>query len=161
LFSENIGNVNEYYITSAMLSPVTLANYKLQVYLTAVSKYGAAYNSTISNITVYVCAACGTYMKVTDGYLQPIMKRTIAFAKLGYKVLCAEDGKVLTADDGVPLYGKSSSVQANDSGWTPMQDFYTKDPSGNWQASDITYEVLTDSNGEIITDSNNAAIYVL
>lgn len=144
-----------------MLSPVTLANYKLQVYLTAVSKYGAAYNSTISNITVYVCAACGTYMKVTDGYVQPVMKRTIAFAKLGYKILYGEDGKALTAEDGKLIYGKSSSVQANDSGWTPMQDFYTKDPSGNWQASDITYEILTDSDGEIITDSTNNAIYTL
>lgn len=157
----SVGNVNEYYITSSLLSAVTLANYKLYIDLTAVSKYGMAYNSSQSTTVVYVSSACGTYMKVTEGYSQPIMKRTIAFAKLGYRMLYGEDGKALTADDGKLLYGKSSSVQANDSGWTPMQDFYTKDPNGNWQASDIAYEVLTDSNGEIITDSNNSAIYIL
>lgn len=161
VFSGSIGNVNEYFITSSLLSTVDLVNYKLYVYLTAVSKRGTSYNSPTSNTVVYVCAACGTYMKVSDGYAQPIMKRTVAFARLGYRVLHDENGKVLTDEQGRVLYGKASSTQDNTVGWTPMQTFYTKDPDGTWQASDIKYEVLTDAAGEIITDSNNSAIYTL
>jgi hypothetical protein len=161
IFSNNIGNVNEYYITSSLLSTVTLANYKLIIYLTACSKHGSTYNSPQSTVTVYVCKACGTYVKVEDGYKQPIMKRTIAFAKLGYRALYDEAGKVLTDEDGKILYGKTSSVQDDDTGWTPMQDFYTKDRNGYWYPSDIRYEVLTDTNGEIITDSSDSAIYTL
>ena len=161
IFSANIGNVNEYYITSSMLASVALSNYKLYVYLTAYSLYGTSYNSPESLIYVYVSKACGTYTKVTDGYKQPIMKRSIAFAKLGYRVLKDDAGKILTGEDGKALYGKASSVQDNDSGWTPMEEFYNKTVDGDWVPSDITYEVLTDANGEIITDTNNSAIYTL
>lgn len=161
LFTGNIGNVNEYYITSSLLSAVTLVNYKLYVYITAYSKYGTAYNSPESSMNVYVCAACGTYKKVEDGYAQPILKRAIAFAKLGYRVLKDENGKILMGDDGKALYGKISSAQDTESGWTPMQDFYTKTYDGSWQQSDIRYEVLTDASGAIITDSNNDPIYTL
>ena len=161
LFTGNIGNVNEYYIKSSTLSSVTAANYKLMVYLIAYSKYGTTYNSPESNNSVYVCDACGTYVKVSTGYTQPIMKRTIAFAKLGYKVLTDENGKTLVGEDGKAIYGKISSVQDNSSGWTPMQDFYAKTTDGSWRPSDIQYEVLTDSSGEIITDSSNNAIYTL
>ena len=161
LFSGSIGNTNEFYITSELLANVTHGNYKLYVSLVAVSKLGAAYNSPTSSTIVYVCTACGTYMKVEDGYTQPVMKRTVAFAKLGYRVLKDQYGKVLTDDYGVALYGKSSSTQDNEAGWTPMQDFYTKDIDGNWHSSDIRYEVLTDANGTIITDTNNDPIYVL
>lgn len=161
VFTGNIGTVNEYYITSSLLSSVKLANYKLYVYLTAISKYGATYDSPTSNTVVYVCDACGTYIKVSDGYTQPIMKRSVAFAKLGYKLLHGEDGKILTDENGKALYGKASSVQDDENGWTPMQDFCTKDQEGNWQKSDIRYEVLVDNTGTIITDSNNNAIYTL
>jgi hypothetical protein len=161
LFNNNIGNVNEYYITSSLLSTVTLVNYKLYVYLTAVSKKGSSYNSPESSTTVYVSDACGTYTKVTDGYPQPVMKRTIAFAKLGYRTLRDQYGKILYGDDGKALYGKSSSVQDNECGWTPMEAFYNKTINGDWVPSDIKYEVLTDANGEIITDMNDSAIYIL
>lgn len=161
LFSKNIGDINEFYITSDMLKTVTFANYKLYAYLTACSKYGTAYDSPESSIMIYISDACGTYVKVTDGYKQPIMKRTIAFAKLGYRVLTDENGKVITGQDGKVIYGKASSVQHNTTGWTPMEDFYTKTLDGSWQASDIRYEVLTDTSGEIITDANNSAIYTL
>ena len=161
IFSANIGDVNEYYITSAMLANVNHANYKLYVYLTAYSKYGTAYNSPESSINVYVSDACGTYTKTTDGYKQPIMKRTIAFAKLGYRVLKDEAGKALVAEDGEVLYGKASSVQDNHDGWTPMQVFYTKTADGSWKPSDIRYEALADQSGEVITDVNGEIIYVL
>lgn len=161
VFTGNIGDVNEFYITSSMLSGVTIVNYKLYIYLTAVSKYGAAYNSPVSSAIVYVCDACGTYMKVEAGYPKPVMKRTVAFAKLGYKALKDQYGKVLTDGDGKALYGKASSMQDNGVGWTPMQDFYTKDIGGNWHPSDIQYEVLTDASGAIITDANDEPIYTL
>lgn len=161
LFSKNIGDINEFYITSDMLTAAPSANYKLYVYLTAVSNLGTAYNSPTSNIVILVCAACGTYVKVEDGYSQPIMKRTIAFAKLGYRVLTDNNGKALVGQDGKVMYGKASSVQHNTAGWTPMEDFYTKTLGGSWQASDIQYEVLTDANGEIVTDSNDNTIYTL
>lgn len=161
LFSKNIGNINEFYITSDMLATATFANYKLYVYLTAVSKLGTAYDSPESNIMIHISDACGTYVKVIDGYKQPIMKRTIAFAKLGYRVLTDENGDVITDKDEKVMYGKASSVQHNTAGWTPMGDFYTKAIDGSWQPSDIRYEVLTDASGEIITDVNNSAIYTL
>ena len=161
VFSGSIGNVNEYYITSSLLSAVGLANYKLYIYLSAISKYGAAYDSPASSKIIYICDACGTYMKVTDGYSQPVMKRTVAFANLGYKVLYDDNGKVVTDANGKTMYIKSSSVQDLDSGWAPMQDFYTKDASGNWHTSDIQYEALVDANSDVVTDINNEIVYVL
>ena len=161
LFDKNIGDVNEYYITAEDLAAVTLSNYQLYIFITAVSKYGATFDSPTSYITAYVCHACGTYRKVEDGYPQPIMKRTIAFAKLGYRVLKDEAGKVLTAEDGKALYGKSSSVQDNTAGWTPMDEFYTRTLNGDWVPSDIRYEALTNEAGEIITDSNGDIVYTL
>jgi hypothetical protein len=167
IFAGSIGNVNEYYITSDMLSSVSLSNYKLYVSIIACSKYGASYNSLETSIPVYVCKASGTYIKAESGYKQPVMKRSIAFAKLGYRVLKDEYGKVLRATtddggaDGPILYGKASSVQDDTDGWTPMSAFYATIADGTWQASDIRYEVLTDENGEIITDQNGEYIYTL
>ena len=42
-----------------------------------------------------------------------------------------------------------------------MQEFSSKNANGTWQESDISYEVLTDSNGDIVTDANNSPIYLL
>jgi hypothetical protein len=133
----------------------------MTINLTARSKYGGAYSSPTASSTVYVSKACGTYLKVSEGYAQPVMKRTIAFAQLGYKVLTDASGKAITAADGTQIYGKIVNAQNNTTGWTPMQDFYTKTLDGSWVASDIQYEVLTDSSGEIVTDSEDSAIYTL
>ena len=150
----------------------------------AISKYGETYNCTSNIKTVFVSRGSGTYIKVTDGYTQPIMKRAIAFAKLNYVALLDEAGKPILGTDGKAMYTKASSTQDESIGWALMQEFYSIDPNtgavydsrgraitdsngvavgiaGNgWQKSDIRYEVLT-YNGEIVTDANNEPIYVL
>jgi hypothetical protein len=116
--------------------------------------------------------------------MQPIMKRSLAFAKLPYLSLLDETGNVITDATGNALFCKVSSVQDDTSGWTLMQEFYAKsakkvtllDLTGKtlmdsnekalyalaqWQQSDIRYEVLLDINGEIITDLNNDHVYIL
>jgi hypothetical protein len=114
------------------------------------------------------------------------MKRAIAFAKLDYPVLTDESGKQIVGSDGSVIHTKVSNVQDDTSGWTLMQNFYAAgsgtsaalyDSDGKaivdlnnrqirlttpaWLESDIAFEVLTDSIGEIITDINNENIYVL
>lgn len=160
-YSTNIGNVNEFYAKADLFNSITQGFVKLQVYIEVISKYGSAYNC-ISNIaSINVGKGCGTYVRVSEGYKQPIMKRAIAFAKLNYKILAAEDGTPFTDTDGKLIQTKVSGAQDDSVGWTLMQEFHTKDANKNWQVSDITYEVMLDTNGEIITDTNGDAIYVL
>lgn len=161
LYSGSVGKVNEFYIDAAMLSNITTNYCPLYVYLVAYSKYGATYNGISSTLTVYVSHGCGTYVKVEKGYSQPIMKRALAFSKLDYVQLFGSDGKALAGADGLAIYAKSARAQDTYAFWTLMQEFYSKDATGNWLTSDIKYEVLTDSSGNIITDLNNEPIYVL
>jgi hypothetical protein len=157
----SIGNVNEFYVTSELLSNIDFAQYHLNIQLTAFSRYGNEYNGISELIAVNISRGCGTYIKVTDGYAQPIMKRSVACAKLDYLPLTDSTGKQIYDADGEALYIKVSKAQSDSDGWTLMSDFYSKDSSNNWHLSDIQYEVLTDANGEIITDSNNEPIYTL
>lgn len=191
-YSANVGNVNEFYVKADLFKSVTQGFIKLQVYVEVISKYGSAYNC-ISNIaSINVGKGCGTYVRVSEGYKQPIMKRAVAFAKLNYKVLADEDGTPFTDADGKLIQTKVSSVQDDSVGWTLMQEFYRAgdaqsneaadytiidangktlvDATGetlaaraisSWQLSDIRYEILTDADGELITDINNNNIYVL
>ena len=92
---------------------------------------------------------------------QPILKRTLAFAKLGYVAITDKDGKQIKTADGQAIYAKSASAQDSASGWALMQEFYSKDATNKWQVSDTRYEILTDTNGEIITDVNNSPVYTL
>jgi hypothetical protein len=161
VLNENIGNVNEYYVTSYLLKDVIYDNYKLKVQLTANSAFGAFYSGNSNVLTVDVSKGCGTYIKVSDGYSQPIMKRAIALAKLGCVLLLDAEGKALKDAEGKALYANMAKVQSADTGWALMQDFKTKDSSGSWKDSEILYEVLTDIYGEIILDSNNEPIYTL
>jgi hypothetical protein len=161
LLNTHIGNVNEYYITSDMLSTINNDKYKLTIQVIARSKYGSNYDSPPRVVYPYVCKGCGTYVKVTDGYKQPIMKRAVAFTKLGYVLLQDAEGKTLYDADNKALYAKISSTQDTETDWALMKKFYSKDSNGAWHESDIQYEVLTDSNGEIITDSSNNPIYTL
>jgi hypothetical protein len=91
------------------------------------------------------------------------MKRAIAFAKLEYSPVLLADGNQLKDDTGTPIYGKRSSVQDGNSGWTLLQEFYQNPvlAKSAWAQSDLRYEVLTTRSGEIITDANNEPIYVL
>lgn len=167
LYKANIGNINEFYLKSAIFSNILQSFSKLLIYIEAVSCYGAAYNGISSVEYVNVSKGCGNYTRVLDGYSQPILKRTLAFTKLNYLRLTDRDGKLLLARDGVDLQVKSSPVQMNPthdtatSGWALMQEFYHKDANGNWQISDIAHEVLTDANGEVVLDTNNNPVYVL
>lgn len=161
LFNDKIGNVNEFYVTSSLLSQISLPKYQLRVYLKAHSVYGETYSGTSDVLFYNVTRGCGTFTKVADGYIQPIMKRAIAFTKLNYLALKDSEGKALLDADGKQLYAMASRAQDADTGWSLMQNFYSKNSSGAWKQSDIRYEVLTDANGEIITDSNNEPIYTL
>lgn len=161
LINTDIGVVNEYYITSDLLSVINNDKYKLTIQVIARSVHGSAYDSSSAIVYPYVCKGCGTYVKVADGYKQPIMKRAVAFTKLGYVLLKDNEGKVLYDADNKALYAKMSSTQDTETDWALMKKFYSKDSNGAWHESDIKYEVLTDSNGEIITDSNNNPIYIL
>lgn len=161
LLNTHIGVVNEYYITSDLLSAINNDKYKLTIQVIARSTYGSDYDSSPRVVYPYVCKGCGTYVKVTDGYKQPIMKRAVAFTKLGYVLLQDAEGKTLYDADNKALYAKMSSTQDIETDWALMKKFYSKDSSGVWRESNIQYEVLTDSNGEIITDSSNNPIYTL
>lgn len=184
-YKANVGNVNEFYVKSSLFSSVAQYFNKLRIYVEAVSKYGTAYNGTSNIKLVSVSKGCGTYVRVEEGYTQPIMKRAIAFAKVNGKPLLADNGEPFVGSDGKTLYAAVSSVQDADTSWTLMQEFYSVgspeavvvdaeekaliDANGlelfaaetSWQLSDIRYEVLTDANGEIITDINNSNVYVL
>jgi hypothetical protein len=163
IFDKAIGNVNEFYITSDLLSQIVLPRYQIDINLSAISLYGDAYNSLVSTLTVDIAKGCGTYIKVDNVYKQPIMKRALAFSKLNYLMLADANGKALKGVDGKTLYVKATRAQATDTSWALMQEFYAKAPNddGKWVASDIKYEALMDANGEIITDINNEIIYTL
>ena len=161
LYNKNIGNVNEFYLKSTLLNTVSQSFMQLYMYVEAVSAYGAQYNG-ISNIEyVYVSRGCSSYINVEEGYTQPIMKRTLAFAKVDYVAFVDDSGVEITDDNGDIIYLKASSTQDDTNGWTLMQEFHTKDSNNIWKVSDASYEVLTDSNGEIITDQNNDIVYLL
>ena len=161
LYDYNIGNVNEFYLTSSMLSSIKQSSIKLRITIEAISKYGSTYNGTSNPATVYVGRGSGTYTKTTDGYVQPVFKRAIATAKLDYIALLGSEEKALTSTDGKAFMIKAAGVQDTTTGWALMQEFYSKDANGNWKTSDIEYEVLTDASGEVVTDSTNSIVYTL
>ena len=161
LYDADIGDINEFYLKSALFNNISQSFIPLRIYVEAVSKYGAVYNG-ISNITaVNVSKGSGSYTKVEEGYAQPVMKRSLAFTKLDYKAITTSDGTVLTGEDGKAIYGKTSSVQDASTGWSLVQEFYSKDASDKWHISDMSFEALTDINGEIVTDINGDTVYVL
>jgi hypothetical protein len=161
LFNDSIGNVTEYYITSSLLSMLEQTKFKLNIRLTAYSKFGDLYNGDSNTLVLQVSKGCGTYVKVEEGYAQPIMKRALAFTKLDYFPLKVSDGLALLDANGEELYVKAARTQDTEAGWALMQNFYSKDSSKTWAQSDIRYEVLTNAEGEIITDVNNDPIYLL
>ena len=161
VYDRSIGNVNEFFVTSSLLSKVDSDMCPLNIQLAAFSKYGTEYGCMSNIITVNVCRCCGTYIKVIDGYTQPVLKRAVACAKLDYVSIVDAEGKTLKGAGGKALYTKTAATQSSETGWSLMSDFFSKDSSGAWRASDVRYEVLTNEGGEIITDINNEPIYVL
>ena len=138
VISKNIGLVNKYHIDATDL-PRPSTKGTMYFSLKAISKYTDSYNNfdgTISSRTLNMYPAGGMYWKIKkgeSGYQQDVMKRAVAFIK-------------------EPANGE----------WKVCQGaFYKDQASGTWKVSDISYEVLMDQNGEIITDSFNEPIYTL
>lgn len=154
LVKQNVGNVNEYYLKASSFNNLDYC--QLRIYVEAVSAYGATYNGVSNTKSIDVSRGCGVYTKVED-----VMKRTVAFAKLDYVALADADGKIITDTEENAIYLKATSAQDSETGWAVMQEFSSKDANNNWNKSDISYEALTDSNGEIVTDVNNSPIYIL
>ena len=164
IFDKNIGLVNEFYVGSSML-PALPAQYMLSIYVIAYGKQGSVLTSNVIN--PYISKGSGSYVKVADGY----MKRAVAFVNAPIQtsaeeevVLLDSQGRTLLAqgEEGEkPLTATATKVLTSVSGWTVVQEGYTKDSAGVWRTNDIKYEVLVDNNGAIITDSNNEPIYVL
>lgn len=170
IFEADINNVNEFYINSLLLSQIDSSYFIIKVSLTACSSFGTPYDGISAPITLYISRGCGLYVKDETSYNQPVMKRAVAFAQapgdgsiLVYKALATNDGIPIADNEGKQLYVKSLEYPEGDTPptWNSMQDFYLKNTNNKWQTSDITYEVLVDPNGEIITDINNEPIYTL
>lgn len=161
LLNKYIGNINEYYVTADLLSTVALSTYMLTIQLTAKSIYGTSYDSAATVTTAYVCNGDGTYIKTNADSSQPIMKRSIGFAKLNFPTLFDKYGKSIFSAEDKTFTVKATGAQDNETGWAVMQEFYSKDDNGDWQKSDLRYEVLTDENGNIVTDANNSPVYIL
>jgi hypothetical protein len=161
VYTANIGKVNEYYLPASLFAASGQSFTPICIYAEAVSAYGKDYNGISNMAMVNVSKGCGTYTKVDTGYAQPVLKRTLTFANLDYVALKDTSGNEITDANGEPIYTKLASVQDDTTGWTLMQEFYAKDENNNWQKSNIAYEVLTDSNGEVVTDSSNNPVYVL
>lgn len=161
LLKPNVGNVNEFYLKASSFASLSQSYFQLRIYVEAISAYGTAYNGVSATKSLDVSRGCGIYTKVEDGYSQPVMKRTVAFAQLDYPALVDSEGKSITDADENTIYLKATSVQDSATGWTVMQEFSSKDANNSWNKSDISYEILTDPNGDIVTDVNNSPIYTL
>jgi len=115
IFNKNIGIVDSFFVNSDIL-PTVPRQYILSIYVVAYGKSGSVITSNVVN--PHVSKGCGTYVKVTEGYAQPIMKRALAFAKvvqtfqpsqIAQNVLKDSDGKVLKDSQGRVLYTTGSS----------------------------------------------------
>lgn len=159
VFNKNVGKVTEFYVESSILTNIALPQYQLSIYVVAQGQNNT-YTSDIKN--TFVSNGGGNYVKVSDGYTQPIMKRALAFANAGAQTSKSEfslmdsNGKALVDANGETLTAKATKLlEIPESGWAVVQKSYVKDASGSWRANDIKYEILVDVNGNIIyLDSN-------
>jgi hypothetical protein len=150
-----IGNVNEFYITSDMIS---ISTSEIRASLTAISTYGSSYDGVVGKCAIRVAPSTGMYIEVSTGYTRPIMKRAVALARVSDP---SEDSGLLMSSDGYELLTLDSLLLAEDVLiWSIMKDFYTKDSQGSWKPSDIRYEILTDVNGDPITTDTDEFIYL-
>lgn len=174
LYNKSVGNVTEFYVTSSLLSQVSLQRYELNITLTCYETSGRS--SYASNIVVPICKGCGMYVKVEEGYAQPIMKRAVAAVKQSKQViedtiiLVDANNNILLDSENNLIYAKMTSPAEKNNNtinlieedfyWDILPEFYFNE-NNIWRQSDIRYEVLTDENGEIITDINDEPIYTL
>ena len=149
----NIGLCNEFYITSEMCPSDTTS---IRVSIGAFKTTGQALS--VGEAFIPVAESAGIYVRVTDGYTQPIMKRAIALAQVSDS---SEDSGLLISSDNFELVSADFRLLAEDILiWAIMKDFYKKNDQGTWDSSDITYEVLTAQNGDIITTATGDFIYL-
>ena len=165
IFDKNIGLVNEFYVNSDML-PAVPEQCLLHIYVVARSKTNSIVTSNIVN--PYVSKGSGTYVKVQPAsYAVPIMKRAITFVKAPVSadatanIVDAEGNEAQILDSE----GNQISIEATrlltGTDWQLTSGGYVKDTNNTWRTTDIKYEVLVDSAGGLITDSENQPIYVL
>lgn len=159
VYNANVGNVNEFYLTSALLKSITQSYIPLRISVEAISKYGASYNGTSNAIDAYVGRGTAIYTRVDDAYNQTVYKRAVALAKLDYVALLDSDLPVKSADDKA-LFLKATSTHDINTGWALMKEFYAKN-NNIWQSNDVTYEMVTDINGEAITDAVDSLVYTM
>lgn len=165
----DVGKINEFFVTSEILSKISSSDdYYLDISVASEERAETSSYSGAFIENVHICKASGMYIKVEEGYPQPILKRAIAFAKIPEQdtrikkeILLDENGVALVDENGEYLYTEITDLEPVISNWKLMQDFYMKSPEGEWQKSDIRYEVLTDGLGEIITDITGEPIYTL
>ena len=171
IFDKNIGLVNEFYVDSSLLPAIPL-QYKLSIYVIAYGKQGSTLTSNVA--TPFISKGSGNYKKTEGTNKVPsIWKRALAFTKEPTQgeapvVILSKEGNTVQLLDNneVPVQTKATRVLTSTS-WSVVQDCYVKNSSGNWQSSDIDYEVLlalkegTTDEYEIATDSSGEPIYVL
>lgn len=157
-YSIDIGKVNEYCLSAELLNSVPLDSYELAIKLTARSIYGFVYNSVSDTVYLNIKNGCGIYAKVSGGNDQPLMKRAAALARVSDQ---SEDAGLLLSSDSFELVASDTQYLAVDvQVWSIMSDFYKRNSNDTWDLSDITYEVLLDSNNEPITISTGELIYI-
>lgn len=129
---------NKFCVPAAMLETLSSDLNRLSISVQAISTYGASYSSYPAEIGIKCLnASAGTYVEVSEGYLQPIRRRAIAFIR---------------------VYDPNTAEGYT---WKVAQEAFARDTSNDWQVCDIDYEVLLDDSGEIIVDENDDPIYTL
>ena len=126
-----------YYVNADVLNSLGAGLHELTITVDADSAYGTTYSTAGTAITVYVYNGCaGGYVNVLSEDLETYYRRrAIAFVKI-----------------------KDSS--GNDT-WVVANKALSKDSTKDWHESNISYELLFDSNGEPVEDKNGSPIYVL
>jgi hypothetical protein len=163
ILNKNIGLVSKFSVNSDIL-PAAPEQYVLHVYVVAHSKNGVVVTSNI--VTPYICKGGGTYVKTPAGPLQRAMSFVNAPTTTGPMIAILHDvtGQELQILDNegnpVPFEVEATRILASNT-WNIAQENYVKGDDGSWCQTDIKYDLLLDSLGGIITDSNNQPIYVL
>lgn len=143
IFNKNIGLVNEFFVESTVL-PLVPDQYKLSIYLEALSKYGSVITSNI--VSPYISKGCGTYVKVESdrnvAFEQPIMKRALGFVNVPRVMASVMATEIKLADiDGILLADINDKVLS-------------------CYGTVATETRLADINDKLLTDIDSRALYL-
>jgi hypothetical protein len=133
VFSKNIGDVNEFYVTAElmtnaieairMLGNITSDVFEVSVKLIAKSAYGSAYDSLeFESARFYVVNGHCLYTTV---------------------------GK---HSDGTPLKRKVLTFQNRSGAWQPVIDIFKKTDIGDWKQGAPGYDLVTTASGDPVID---------